>query len=204
MKLGERECAAADGATRDSAGGLVNSLGGLHRVGTPGNPEEGATASANTIQVARPIRAIALFEATKATLVLLAGLGVLSLVHHDAQRIARELVSHLHLNPAKHYPNIFLEAAAHLTDARLWVLATLAAAYALVRFCEAYGLWNGRRWAEWLAAGSGGIYVPFELYELFQGFNWLSVGALLVNMLIVGVMINTLLSARASETINAV
>lgn len=156
------------------------------------------------MRLRRTVRAIALFEATKGTLVLLAGFGALSLFHHDAQRIARELVGHLHLNPAKKYPNIFVEAAAHLTDAGLWVLATLAAAYALVRFCEAYGLWKGRRWAEWLAAGSGGIYVPFELYELFQGFNWLSVGALLVNMLIVGVMINTLISARASETMNAV
>jgi uncharacterized membrane protein (DUF2068 family) len=156
------------------------------------------------MRLRRTVRAIALFEATKGALVLLAGFGGLSLVHRDAQRIATELVGHLHLNPAKKYQNIFIDTAAHLTDARLWMLATLAAAYAVVRFCEAYGLWKGRRWAEWLAAGSGGIYVPFELYELFQGFNWLSVAALLVNVLIVGVMINTLINARASETMNTV
>ena len=156
------------------------------------------------MRLRRTIRAIALFEATKGTLVLLAGFGALSLVHHDAQRIAMELGAHLHLNPAKKYQNIFLEAATHLTDARLWVLATLAAAYAVMRVCEAYGLWKGKRWAEWLAAGSGGIYVPFELYELFQGFSWFSVAALLVNMLIVAVMINTLINARVSETMNAV
>lgn len=139
------------------------------------------------------VRAVALFEAAKGTLVLLTGFGALSLIHHDAQRFAEQLVGHLHLNPAKHYPRIFIDTAAHLTDARLWMLATLAATYGLVRFVEAYGLWRGRRWAEWFAAVGGGIYIPFELYELFQGINWLSLGALVANVLIVGLMVNALL-----------
>jgi uncharacterized membrane protein (DUF2068 family) len=147
----------------------------------------------------RTVRAVALFEATKGALALLAASGALSLLHHDARRIVEGLAGRLHLNAAKKYPNIFVEAAGHPTDARLWVLATMAAAYALVRFCEAYGLWNERRWAQWLAAGSGGIYVPFELYELSKGFNWISVGALLVNILIVGLMINSLTSAQLLE-----
>jgi uncharacterized membrane protein (DUF2068 family) len=151
------------------------------------------------MRLRKTVRAVALFEATKGALALLAGFGALSLIHHDAQRMAEALLGRLHLNAAKKYPNIFLEAAGHLTDARLWVLATLAAAYTLVRFCEAYGLWNERRWAQWLAAGSGGIYVPFELYDLFKGFNWISVAALLVNVLIVGLMLNVLTSASALE-----
>ena len=75
----------------------------------------------------------------------------------------------------------------------------MAAAYGLVRFCEAYGLWNERRWAQWLAAGSAGIYVPFELYELFHHPNWISVGALLVNLLIVGLMINVLIDVHPPQ-----
>jgi uncharacterized membrane protein (DUF2068 family) len=150
------------------------------------------------------VRAVALFEAAKGTLVLLAGFGSLSLIDHDAQRLAEQLVGHLHLNPAKHYPHIFIDTAAHLTDARLWLVAALAAAYGLVRFVEAYGLWRGRRWAEWFAAVSGGIYIPFELYELFKGVTWLSLGALVVNVFIVGLMINALLRAHRVETVNAV
>jgi uncharacterized membrane protein (DUF2068 family) len=64
-----------------------------------------------------------------------------------------------------------------------------------------FGLWRGRRWAEWFAAVSGGIYIPFELYELFQGVTWLSVGALLVNVFVVGLMINALLRARPVQTV---
>ena len=145
------------------------------------------------------VRAVALFEAAKGTLVLLTGFGALSLIHHDAQRIAEQLVGHLHLNPAKHYPRIFIDTAANLTDVRLWRLATLAAMYGLIRFVEAYGLWLGRRWAEWFAAVSGGIYIPFEIYELLQRATWLAVGALVVNVLIVGLMIHTLLRVQSAD-----
>ena len=144
------------------------------------------------MRLARTVRAVAVFEGAKGALVFLAGFSALSLIHHDAQRFAEQLVGHLHLNPASRYPRIFVDVAAHLTDASLWLLATLAGVYGLVRFVEAYGLWRGRRWAGWFAAVSGGIYIPFEFYELFDGAGWLSFGALLINLFIVGLMINAL------------
>jgi uncharacterized membrane protein (DUF2068 family) len=148
------------------------------------------------MQLHGTVRAVALLEAAKGTLVILAGFGALSLVHRDVQRFAGRLVAHLHLNPAKHYPQIFLDAAAHLTDARLWMLAAFGATYGLVRLVEAYGLWLGRRWAEWLAAVSGAIYVPFEIYEMFHRVTWISLGALVVNLLVVGLMIHALFRRR--------
>ena len=148
----------------------------------------------------RTLRAVALFEAAKGVLVVLAGLGALSVIdHRDAQRLAEELVGHLHLNPASHYPRIFIDAAESLTDARLWLLAALAAAYASGRFVEAYGLWRGKRWAQWFAAVCGGIYIPFELHHLFKDATWLSFGALLVNVLIVGLMVNALRRQPVTE-----
>ena len=35
-----------------------------------------------------------------------------------------------------------------------------------MRLVEAWGLWFDRRWASWLGALSGALYVPIELYEL--------------------------------------
>ena len=139
-----------------------------------------------------PIRLIAVFEAAKGALVIVAGFGLLALLHRNLQDVAEQLVSHLHLNPAKHYPRIFIEAAAHVSDTRRWWLALFAAAYGLVRGVEAYGLWHQRRWAEWFAALSGGIYIPFEIYELVTRASWLSFGALLVNIAIVLLMLQAL------------
>lgn len=148
------------------------------------------------------VRAVALLEAAKGILVLLAGFGALSLIHHNAQQLAEQMVGHLHLNPAKHYPRVFIDAVANLTDARLWMLAAMAVAYGFVRFIEAYGLWYGRRWAEWFAAVSGGIYIPFEIYELFLGVTWISLGALAANVLIVGLMIHALLRIQPVSGVN--
>ena len=57
------------------------------------------------------IRVVALFEAAKGAVVVMAGLGLLALIHRDAQAVAEEIVRHLHLNPVKHLPHIFLDAA---------------------------------------------------------------------------------------------
>src|SRR5438552_7475661 len=103
------------------------------------------------------VRAVALFEAAKGALVLAAGLGLLALIHRDVQAFAERLVRMSHLDPASHYPRIFIDAASHVTSARLWLFAAAAAIYALVRGVEAYGLWMERRWAEWFALISGSL-----------------------------------------------
>lgn len=135
------------------------------------------------------LRTVALVEAAKGCLVLLAGFGLLSLIHHDVQRFAERLVVHAHLNPASGYPRIFLDLAKQLTDGRLLFLAAGAGFYALVRFIEAYGLWRARPWAKWFAAMSGGIYIPFELFELYEHATWINLGSLALNIAIVAFML---------------
>lgn len=135
------------------------------------------------------IRAVALLEAAKGVLILLVGLGLFSLAPGDVQRAAEALVTHAHLNPAAHYPRIFLDLAGRVTDARLLLLAAGAMVYASARFVESYGLWLERRWAEWFAAFSGGIYIPFELIEIHGHVSYLSVGALILNMAVVALMV---------------
>jgi uncharacterized membrane protein (DUF2068 family) len=57
-------------------------------------------------------------------------------------------------------------------------------------------LWYGRRWAEWLAVASGGIYVPAEIYELARGPSALKATTLAVNVGIVAYMAWTLWMER--------
>jgi uncharacterized membrane protein (DUF2068 family) len=127
------------------------------------------------------LRVVSLFEAAKGLLVLLAGFGVLALIHEDLHYVAKELVLHFHLNPASHYPHIFLKAAKHLNDGHLLALACSALFYAVVRFVEAFGLWRQRRWAAWFGLLSGGAYVPIELFEITHGVTWPKLVLLIVN-----------------------
>lgn len=143
-------------------------------------------------------------EAAKGALVLLVAFGLLSLIHHDVQRLAERLVAHAHLNPAAHYPRVFLDLAGQLTDVRLLLLAAGAGVYAAARLVEAYGLWFERRWAEWFAAASAAIYIPFELFELYERMTWISLGALLLNAAIVLFMLYSLFHAGRRESASAV
>ena len=129
--------------------------------------QRGLTPSRNS--GAPALRAVALFEAAKGALVLMAGFGLFRLLHRDAEHAANLLSRRLHLNPAKEHTRVFLELLSNLSSTKLWLFAALALTYSSVRFIEAYGLWRDRAWAKWFAALSGAIYVPFELYELYAG-----------------------------------
>ena len=135
------------------------------------------------------LRTIAVVEAFKGAIVLIIGFGLLSFLGRDADAFAEHLVNRLHLNPAHHYPHVFIQAMADVTDSGLWLLAGLAALYSLIRFVEAYGLWYHRRWAEWLAALSGGVYIPVEIYEIAHHVSWIKIAALVINLLIVAYMV---------------
>jgi uncharacterized membrane protein (DUF2068 family) len=142
---------------------------------------------------------VAVFEAAKGMLVLLVGVGLLSLIHRDVEAIAERLVRMGHLNPASHYPEVFIDAASHVTDGRLWAMAGAAALYSLVRVVEAYGLWHERRWAEWFALVAGGLYLPIELFEVFHRWSWLKLGILITNLAIVAYMAYALLHGEQQD-----
>lgn len=152
---------------------------------------------------AEGIRSIAVFEAFKGLVVLTAGFGLLHLVHRDLQAFAEELVRHSHLNPAHHYPKIFIEAASRTSDNRLRFLAALAFLYASVRFVEAWGLWRLRAWAEWFAIISGSIYVPVEIFELIKHATLIRFAVLAVNLFIVVYLVYVRYSSRKAKVLAA-
>jgi uncharacterized membrane protein (DUF2068 family) len=152
-----------------------------------------------TTPVNKAVRLVALFEACKGLLVLVAGCGLLSLLHKDVYAVATSLLDHVHLNPAAHYPQIFLEAASHLQGPRILLLALGAAVYSALRLVEAYGLLAGRAWAEMLAAASGAIYVPFEVLEFMHLRTLLTATLLIANLAVVLIMVRALLQRRRQQ-----
>ena len=142
------------------------------------------------------LRMVAVFEFAKGALALAAAGGLLAFVHHDLRRIISELLLHLHLDPARRIPGVFLLLADQLDSMDLWLLAIGAALYALIRIAEAYGLWFGRQWAEWLGAVAGFIYVPLEIYALTKSVTALKLATLGLNLLVVTVLSEALWRRR--------
>ena len=144
----------------------------------------------------KALQLIALFEAFKGCLALILGLGLLSFLRQDNEVYAEQIIRRLHLDPGQHYAHMFIRMMADEPDSQIAVWAGFATFYAAVRFAEGYGLWHGKRWAEWFAACSGVIYIPIEIYELFMRATWLRFGALIVNIAIVAYMVWLLTESR--------
>jgi uncharacterized membrane protein (DUF2068 family) len=142
------------------------------------------------------IEIIAIFEGAKGAIVLLAGCGLLMLVHKDLNQTASEIIRHLHMNPAKKYPQVFLDLAGKITDANLWAMAFAAIMYSGVRFAEAVGLWLNRRWAEWFGLLSGSMYIPIEIYEVNRSATLLKITLLMINTIIVLYLLYIVLLGR--------
>src|SRR5260370_33611524 len=142
------------------------------------------------------LRMMALMEGAKGMLVLAAGLGLVALAHRDLQAMAEQLVMHLHLNPARHLPRIFLHLAAHLSDRRLWLFASAAIIYSTIRFVDAYGLWHDWKWTKWFAVLSGAIYLPAGLGALLYPSIWEKLIVFGVNTFVVAVIFLQGLSER--------
>jgi len=111
------------------------------------------------------LRSVALIEALKGMIVLIAGFGLLSFLNRDNELFAEQIIRQLHLNPEHYYPQIFINAMARLEDSHLWAL-------------------------------SGGIYLPFEIYELFRNPSGLLIGAFSLNLIVVGYMVWLLTESR--------
>jgi len=66
------------------------------------------------------------------------------------------------------------------------VVAIAAIAYALLEGTEGVGLAMRRRWAEYLTVIATGILIPYEAYEVLHHATLFKVGALLLNLAVVG------------------
>jgi len=66
------------------------------------------------------------------------------------------------------------------------ILALSAIAYAALEATEGVGLAMRRRWAEYLTVIATGILIPYEAYEVINHATLFKVGALLLNLAVVG------------------
>ena len=76
-----------------------------------------------------------------------------------------------------------------IQDKAVWAIFAAVTAYAVLEGAEAVGLWFQRRWAEYLTAIATAFFLPLELYELYDKITVLRVGALVVNLVILGYLL---------------
>ena len=69
-----------------------------------------------------------------------------------------------------------------------WLAAGLFG-YACVQVAEGVGLWSLKRWGEYLAVVATSAFLPVEVYELTARVTWPRLGALTINLALVGYLV---------------
>jgi uncharacterized membrane protein (DUF2068 family) len=85
---------------------------------------------------------------------------------------------------------------AHVTQRAVGRGALLAWLDGLTTTLEAFLLWRGHAWGEWLVVAGLGALVPFEVLSLEKHPSWMRLGALLVNVAVVAYLVLLRLRAR--------
>ena len=139
------------------------------------------------------LHVIAVFEAAKGVLALMAASGLEILGPAPLQRWLHELINRFQLDPGH-------GASAGLTQASnpegVHTPPRVVLAYGLLRMLEAWGLWRVKAWASWLGCISAAIYLPLDVYALFHHPGWLSSIVLVVNLIVVAVLARDLVNRR--------
>lgn len=72
-----------------------------------------------------------------------------------------------------------------ISTLKLDLIGVAIAVYTALLFIETFGLWNARRWAEYLTLVETAVFIPFEGYELSSSVSAFKVTALVLNVAIV-------------------
>ncbi len=140
------------------------------------------------------IRAIAIerglhvvFFLTLAVLLVLLEIGLPAL-QRDAQTLLPLLDQ---TRGGQQFFSQWLDRLINLDGGHVWILAAMSLGYAVLEAVEAFFLWQGKRWAEYLTVVATAAFLPLEIYELINKASALKVAAMAVNLAILAYLIWT-------------
>ena len=139
------------------------------------------------------LHVIALREAAKGTLALLAATGLEIVGPLWLQNQVMKLIRIFNLDP-DHGPLPWLLKTISPDSVHLAAAAMLA--YGMLHVVEAWGLWRAKAWASVLGCLSAAIYLPIDIYAVMRHRGWIAWGVLAINLLVVGVLARDLVRRR--------
>jgi uncharacterized membrane protein (DUF2068 family) len=131
------------------------------------------------------LRLIAVFKFLKAALLIALGIGLFKLLHKDIGDVLEHWFEALRLDPGRHFVNLALEKAAHVSPAQVKKLGLGSFLYAGLFLTEGTGLWLRKRWGEWLTVIITSSLIPVEIYEICRHASYTKLVVLAVNVAIV-------------------
>jgi uncharacterized membrane protein (DUF2068 family) len=144
---------------------------------------------------------IAAERAFRALVLAAVGIVLLTHLHENWASDVTDLARKGGLNPKDNWVQRILHDATKLNASKTFLFGVLALGYAALEGTEAYGLWNRRRWGEWLTVLATSLLLIPEVWELTKSTTVLKVGALIVNVAIVAYLLVRLRATSQRRTV---
>lgn len=131
------------------------------------------------------LRIVAMYKFTKTTILIVLGLATMRLVRPDVAAQFEQWVQDLPVGYIQHNLERFLDWISGPGSHRVQILGGGLFTYATLFLVEGVGLWQQRRWAEWLTVVATGTLIPLEIYECVTHPTLIPFVLLVVNLLVV-------------------
>lgn len=128
---------------------------------------------------------IGLFKLAKGLGLLIAGFGLLRLMHRDVASVAQRWIEVLRVDPDNRFIHRALLKVFNVTPKQLRELSVGTFVYAAIFLTEGTGLLARKHWAEYVTLISTGLFIPLEVWEIHRHFTMLKLGVTVVNVAIV-------------------
>lgn len=132
---------------------------------------------------------IGLFKLVEAVFFVLVGVGAIHFITHDLGDAAWRLATRLRMDPDGRLMSYVLDRLDDVTAHRLKQIGVATFFYAGLRVAEGVGLVMEKVWAEYLTVGVTTAFLPWEVYEIVRHLDWIRVGLLVVNLLVLAYLL---------------
>jgi uncharacterized membrane protein (DUF2068 family) len=145
------------------------------------------------------IHILAVFKFLKGLALLLVGIKLLTLLNKDVDQWFADWVARHSINPENTIVHKISEKLSGVGNKQLLMFSFGSFSYSALQLTEGVGLWLQKRWAEFLTAGATSLLIPVEIYEIYEKFTWVRVGALVVNLFVVWYLTTRLKDEKAEQ-----
>lgn len=145
------------------------------------------------------IHLISIWKIVKGILAVFIGIKLLTLLDRDVSLWFADFLARHNIDAENRYVHAVAEKLVGMTNNKLILFSIASFLYAALDFVEGIGLWLEKRWAEWLTAVATSLFVPIELYEIYERFTWIRVLILVINLFVIWYLITRLRDEEREE-----
>jgi uncharacterized membrane protein (DUF2068 family) len=133
--------------------------------------------------------AIGLLKLFEAVFFFLVGVGAIHFIHRDLGDAATRLAERLRMDMDGRVMTWVLDHLDDVTSRRLKQIGIATFFYAGLRVAEGVGLVMEKVWAEYLTVGVTMSFLPWEVYEICRRLDWIRIGLLVVNLIVLAYLL---------------